>query len=268
MNPNNIDFDSLQDDSKNRLNFSEPLATNASLPAFAAANGLSFTASADIAQESSTVIHNPYYGLTRNRVLLDIIGGQVNSLRYRLFRYCFVAGGGKTTRRCTAQFAVIDLPSKVPHISLTSRRYSGNALVTTQRFNSGQELNVEPEINAAFKVESPAATAQIADQLLCPPVVQALEKFAADYVIEFIDNKVYLYAPGFDGSKASYEQLYTSVMELSAVLAPVLPSLPALAADAPRLATYDFWKNNAIGFVVIAAFFIVAMIVAGLIMAR
>ena len=270
MDTGRINFDLLQDDDKPSLSYTKPQPLNPSLQAFAAANSLKYTAfSAYIGQEKSTMINNPYYSARIHPTIIDMVEGQLKGLNYRLFKFSFLESQGMHNRwRHDCQMIAVDLPRQVPHISLTPRRMKDRALVLSHRFNPGQELDFDPEINAVFKIESPAATEQLARQLFTLPVQRAVKQYAADYAIEFIDDRLYIFAPLFTGTKQEYQRLYACTGAILEVLLPVLQSLPATTGNLPHLKQYEFWRNNAVGFIIIAAVFVVALVVVAIVTSR
>lgn len=95
-------------------------------------------------------------------------------------------------------FFELSLPRSLPHIILDSkknnlfRRYSEYGV----EIESMQRLELEGDFIDYFSLYVPAGYQSDALYLFSPDIMQLMVQYAADYDIEIIDNKLYLFGPG------------------------------------------------------------------------
>lgn len=132
----------------------------------------------------------------------------------------YTTGSGKNRHTYYWDYAVVQLTRNIPNIILDSkknnflREFSDMPSVP----NRDQKVSLEGDFNDYFDVYSPNTYDIDVRVILTPDVMQDLQQLAADYNVEFIDNKIILFKRGSNINGADVDKI-KEILNMASVIA-------------------------------------------------
>ena len=136
--------------------------------------------------------------------------------KFLFANYQYTTGSGDNQQTHYFDFAQIQLPRRVPHLIINSRK--NNIGVSTFGYDV-EKIEVEGDFNKYFKIVTPPEYERDALQILTPDVLQTFIDFGADYDFEMLDNKLIVFA----SNKTLREK--ESLQKLLLAIAKLLPEI-------------------------------------------
>lgn len=187
---------------------------SARLAGFAADNGWQYRA-----YMPNPVYAGLYFAVGGTQEVFDAIKTDGDP-RIDVGRYRTVIGSGRSKRAIATHFATIEMDHLLPHLVLDAKandRWFGRTNLPTE-FRRDQRLSLEGDFNLAFTLSAPVGYEQDALYLFTPDVMALLMDNARHLDVEFVGNRIFLYAPNgiVTTDPADWERLFAAIDAITA----------------------------------------------------
>jgi hypothetical protein len=160
------------------------------LESFAADNGLIYR------PEDEATRTGAIFGQGRHRRIVDSLSSPDGSFEIGTFTFQNPSGGTGRVQSAYG-FLSIRLPRRVPHlvlISVARRTFQGYSSVGLA-FAETQRVRLEGDFDRSFAFYAPDGYGADARYVLTPDFMARLVDHAAQYDLEFVDDRLYVYSP-------------------------------------------------------------------------
>lgn len=131
-----------------------------------------------------------------NHYSIDELRGNLYGYDYRLLWHKFTIGSGKSEKRMEYAVIEIQLPKKLPHIFIDSRK--NNDIFDTEILNFFQDesiIKLEGDFSNYFNLYGLRTYAAEVLTIMNPSFMASLIDYDLDFEIEFKDETAYIYFP-------------------------------------------------------------------------
>ena len=187
---------------------------------FSADNGYSYDAKGTVDETYGTL-----FRLNGTQRVSDVISGQYQGYDLRLFLYDRTVNSGRSSSTYRYTVLELDLKGRVPAMLLAPKHALSKNLGLAQATGLHHTISLEGDFDQRFTLYALQGTEVEALEVFAPNVMALMEDESKDYTIEFVANRVYIYARSYIGNNQALEQLFGLAKALIDKIGPVAARL-------------------------------------------
>ena len=185
---------------------------------FAKSLGFSYEPKGDLTTVAGTI-----FNVGHSQEMKNVISGKDGDGHpIRIFSYNYTVGSGKNAH--TYYFTIFEntFLGKMPHILLHKQSFFADI---EPDLSGAEHIKLEGDFGKYFSLSVEKEFEIEALQIFTPDFMQELIENAKKLNFEFFQSKLYIYTPGFIGSREELDSLFNLSNELCVRLEPVVKSI-------------------------------------------
>ncbi len=188
---------------------------------FAAANGYTYEATGILENENGTL-----FQIGHSKYVEDIVSGAYKGCPLRLFTYHYTIGFGRNKKTYTCMVFELTFDTHLPRILLRSKQQSfGGSSFIKSAIDHPNEVKLEGNFGTYYEFGVDEQYEIEALQIFTPDLMAQLIDLPQKFSIEFIGNKLFIYADKAIGKRHELHYFYDVAKWLIERLGTILPRL-------------------------------------------
>ncbi|HSX07682.1 MAG TPA: hypothetical protein VLG11_02215 [Candidatus Saccharimonadales bacterium] len=159
---------------------------------FAAANGFAFDKDGTVDKTYGTI-----FRLAGTPKVSDVITGTYDGCDMRMFLYETTVETGRSSYTYRYTALELDVHGKLPELLLANKASTVMSMNLKANFGTKQKMSLEGDFNERFTLYAQPGNEMEALEVFAPDVMALAEDEAGKFSLEFVANRIYIYANGF-----------------------------------------------------------------------